>query len=342
MSKKVRPRHASGYDSFDMFCGAGGFSEGVSRRGVEVKAAANHERICIQTHNTNFPDADHYLTDVSLSDMRTFPRARLLFASPECFPAGTLILTVGGLVPIEEVRVGDMALTHKGRWRPVVRTQSRQGIVVTVTGQGHMEGIRVTPNHRFWVRASRQRWVNGIRRDKREWDAPTGATSGRARRRCRPPLASTIAGTGGRRRASSTSHGRIRRSVSGPTPRPRGGSLGDGWGMGASRSAGGALRSSSHVARMRPVGWPIRSPRSMPRGASIPAGRRSTSLSTTTRCAIGSIDVSAMAPRVRRCRPGRWRCRGNGARRCWADMYRPTAIPARVESGLRPYRSGSR
>ncbi len=84
MSKRVRPLHASGYDSFDMFCGAGGFSEGVSRRGVNVKAAANHERICIESHNSNFPLADHYLTDVSLSDMRKFPRARLLFASPEC------------------------------------------------------------------------------------------------------------------------------------------------------------------------------------------------------------------------------------------------------------------
>ncbi len=38
MSKHVRPRHSSDYDAFDMFCGAGGTSEGNSRRGVRIKA----------------------------------------------------------------------------------------------------------------------------------------------------------------------------------------------------------------------------------------------------------------------------------------------------------------
>lgn len=32
-----------------------------------------------------------------------------------CFPAGTLIITKRGFVPIEDVVVGDLVLTHKNR-----------------------------------------------------------------------------------------------------------------------------------------------------------------------------------------------------------------------------------
>ena len=165
MSKRVRPLHASGYDSFDMFCGAGGFSEGVSRRGVNVKAAANHERICIESHNSNFPLADHYLTDVSVADMRKFPRARLLFASPECFPAGTMILCERGLVPIEEVVEGDRALTHRGRWQPVTRVMCTVKDTILVKGQGH-PGLEVTAAHPFLVRMRSQAWDN----EKRDYN----------------------------------------------------------------------------------------------------------------------------------------------------------------------------
>jgi len=177
MSKRVRPTHASGYDSFDMFCGAGGFSEGVSRRGVNVKAAANHERICVESHNSNFPLADHYLTDVSVADMRKFPRTRLLFASPECFPAGTPILCKRGLVPIEDVRVGDEALTHHNRWRPVTATMSTVADTVVVKGRGHT-GLETTPGHPVWVRACSYPWRNDVRRNERELSEPVWMTAG--------------------------------------------------------------------------------------------------------------------------------------------------------------------
>lgn len=66
-----------------------------------------------------------------------------------CFPAGTLILTQRGQVPIETVVVGDVVLTHKARWRRVTATGSDPGrAVVRVRGQGH-PGLVCTPNHPF-------------------------------------------------------------------------------------------------------------------------------------------------------------------------------------------------
>lgn len=150
----------------DQFCGAGGSSIGATTAGAELRLALNHWKLAIETHNTNFPNADHDCTDVSACDPRRYPSTTILLTSPECFPAGTLILTQRGLIPIEAVVVGDVALTHLNRWRPVVRTQSKVADTVIVSGQGNTVGIEVTPNHRFWVRKQTRKWNN----DKRDYD----------------------------------------------------------------------------------------------------------------------------------------------------------------------------
>ncbi len=69
----------------DLFCGAGGSSTGaVNVPGVTVRLAANHWDLAIETHNSNHPDTDHLLADISHVDPRYVPRTDLLWASPEC------------------------------------------------------------------------------------------------------------------------------------------------------------------------------------------------------------------------------------------------------------------
>lgn len=69
----------------DAFCGAGGSSTGaVQVPGVEVKFAANHSPLAIETHNTNHPDTDHSCVDIHLEDPRHFPRTTIGWFSPEC------------------------------------------------------------------------------------------------------------------------------------------------------------------------------------------------------------------------------------------------------------------
>jgi hypothetical protein len=67
-----------------------------------------------------------------------------------CFTAGTPVVTNRGVIGIEDVRKNDRVLTHRGRWRRVTRTVSREARVVT-------DGLlTVTPDHLFWHRASLQ------------------------------------------------------------------------------------------------------------------------------------------------------------------------------------------
>jgi DNA (cytosine-5)-methyltransferase 1 len=68
----------------DLFCGAGGSSIGAEKAGARLVMAANHWRLAIETHNSNFPHADHDCADISQVNPRRYPRTNVLIASPEC------------------------------------------------------------------------------------------------------------------------------------------------------------------------------------------------------------------------------------------------------------------
>lgn len=69
----------------DLFCGAGGSSSGaIQVPGVQIRMAANHWTLAVETHNTNHPAADHDCADISQVDPRRYPATDILWASPEC------------------------------------------------------------------------------------------------------------------------------------------------------------------------------------------------------------------------------------------------------------------
>ncbi|MEU4811892.1 DNA cytosine methyltransferase [Nocardia fluminea] len=69
----------------DLFCGAGGSSSGATQvPGVQVRLAANHWPLAVETHNTNHPNTDHDCADLSQVEPRRYARTDVLWASPEC------------------------------------------------------------------------------------------------------------------------------------------------------------------------------------------------------------------------------------------------------------------
>lgn len=80
----------------DLFCGAGGVSEGIERAGHEVIACVNHDLNAIMSHKTNHPKAKHYIEDIRTLDLseivnlvrkvrQLFPNDLIcLWASLEC------------------------------------------------------------------------------------------------------------------------------------------------------------------------------------------------------------------------------------------------------------------
>jgi hypothetical protein len=72
-----------------------------------------------------------------------------------CLARGSMVLTRDGYRPIEDIEVGDMVLTHKGRWRPVI-AKACNGVkdVLRITAHGVPELV-CTPDHPLWTRIGR-------------------------------------------------------------------------------------------------------------------------------------------------------------------------------------------
>jgi len=138
----------------DSFAGAGGMSMGIEEAlGRSPDVAINHWDAAIGTHEHNHPETRHFHASVYAVDPRDMvPRGKsvgLLWASPDCFTAGTLVYAERGLTPIEDIEVGENVLTHKGRWRAVTKRWSQTSDTVEVSGHGHY-GIVTTPGHAFY------------------------------------------------------------------------------------------------------------------------------------------------------------------------------------------------
>jgi hypothetical protein len=69
-----------------------------------------------------------------------------------CLARGSLVLSRDGYMPIEDVNVGDLVLTHEGRWKAVTAKRCN-GVHATVrtTAQG-VADLRTTPDHHLYLR----------------------------------------------------------------------------------------------------------------------------------------------------------------------------------------------
>ena len=153
--------------------------------GIEAASAAWHTLgwECVGVSEIEaFPKnvlAHHYPGVPNLGDVTKITEADIamlgqidlvVFGSP-CFTAGHTVLCRRGLVPIEDVVVGDEVWTHAGRWKPVTAVMNRVAPTVRLRGQGHNAMVS-TPDHPFYASQTVKTWNgNGYTRALRmpEW-----------------------------------------------------------------------------------------------------------------------------------------------------------------------------
>ncbi len=149
----------------DNFAGGGGASTGIEMAGFEVDIAVNHDQIALGIHEANHPKTIHHCENVWNVDPIQATKGRpvgLAWFSPDCFPGGTMILTSSGYRPIETVGIGDLVLTHRGRWMPVTATMKTKKRLIEIQCHGH-PGIRVSEEHPFLVRTMNRKWQTSPR-----------------------------------------------------------------------------------------------------------------------------------------------------------------------------------
>lgn len=110
------------------------------------------------------------LGDITKIDFEKLPDTDVVVGGSPCFPAGSLVLTGRGFIPIEQVEIGDLALTHRGNWKRVIDKGSHIGDTIILKGQG-TPGIECTPNHKFLAghREFHQKKTRGVTRSWSEF-----------------------------------------------------------------------------------------------------------------------------------------------------------------------------
>lgn len=127
----------------------------------EVYYASEIDKNAIAMTQYNFPNTVQ-LGNVMDLDARKLGHIDLLIGGSPCFAAGTKVLTKDGYKNIEDVKIGDMVLTHKNRWRKVIDFGSKIADTYELNTQCS-KPIVCTPNHNFWARKKSFEWKNEIR-----------------------------------------------------------------------------------------------------------------------------------------------------------------------------------
>jgi DNA (cytosine-5)-methyltransferase 1 len=151
----------------DLFSGIGGFSLAASWMGWRTVQFCEIDKYCQLLLKQNFPGVPIH------HDIKTLRGNNIEINSDEpsilvggfpCFTKGTIVKTLNGYIPISELVVGDMVLTHTGAYMPIEYLMKKDGAdILCIKPQGLHKFIETTNEHPFFVKKSKhskEEWVN--------------------------------------------------------------------------------------------------------------------------------------------------------------------------------------
>lgn len=121
----------------------------------------------LKHHYPNVPNLGD-ITQVGKAQLDALGQIDLIVGGSPCFTADTLVITDHDPVPICDIKVGDIVLTHKGRWQKVLRIGHKQAETIYVKGQGAT--LHCTRNHPIWARGAHSIWNKDKHAYEREFE----------------------------------------------------------------------------------------------------------------------------------------------------------------------------
>lgn len=127
---------------------------------IEKYYASEIDKYAIEVSRKNHPEI------IQLGDIENWKEwdiewdeIDMVIGGSPCFEKGTKVICKNGYKNIEDIVVGDEVLTHKNRFKRVVRIGNKQATTVTLKAQG-ITDTQVTLNHPYYVRKVERK--NGV------------------------------------------------------------------------------------------------------------------------------------------------------------------------------------
>lgn len=137
----------------DICSGIGGFRLGLEWAGHKCVGYCEYDKFARASYEAMYDtDGEWKAEDVTKLTPEEIPYADAWCFGFPCFEAGTLVMTDRGYKCIEDIRAGERVLTHKGRFRPVVRPMKHRAGEIYELDVFGVENLRVTGEHPFLVK----------------------------------------------------------------------------------------------------------------------------------------------------------------------------------------------
>ena len=123
----------------------------MQKAGVEVNEYIAYEidKYAVKTATHNFPMIKE-CGDVFKADFTQYKDIDYIVGGSPCFTKGHLVLTNNGYKDISNIKVGDMVLTHTGKYKRVVRVNQRESETFKLNIMGYPT-FTTTANHPFYT-----------------------------------------------------------------------------------------------------------------------------------------------------------------------------------------------
>ena len=154
-----------------LFDGLGGWLLAATDCGIKPVWSSEIDEFPMAVSKYHFPDVEQ-LGDITKINGAEIEPVDIICAGSPCFVAGTFITTKRGLLPIEQVEIGDKVLTHTNEWHMVTdRMVHGSDNLYSVKVAGSFETI-ATGNHPYYVSHMHREWNNTSKADVRVLEQP--------------------------------------------------------------------------------------------------------------------------------------------------------------------------
>lgn len=141
-----------------LFDGSGTMPLAAQISGIVPVWSSEIEKFPLQVTEKRFPDVKQ-LGDITKINGQEIEPVDIIAGGSPCFPAGTMVLSEMGYVPIESLKVGDLVCTHLGNWKPIEAVGHKEAETIRISDSHH--SIVCTPNHPFYARNVEYTHIDG-------------------------------------------------------------------------------------------------------------------------------------------------------------------------------------